>query len=282
MSQKDMGGHSGCQVILIEDNERIFVRKISKDTTYNERLKKQCDKQRNFKNQYLKCPRILEEGYTQEGLFFFDMDYIQGETLAEYLQKVDMSKLKDIVENVTAQFYSTESLQDVKVQQIFNDKIEQLKNDEKIKGSISAVEALNKLSNHTWEQFHQSNCHGDFTLENILVKNDELYLIDFLDSFYDSWLIDAGKLLQDVQTLWSYRHQKEMNPNLIVRLITFRDLLIQKVAGFDKNFVTEMYYALLLHLIRIYPYTKSEETFSFLDRKVDSILRKISDMEEGK
>ena len=280
MSQKSMGGHSGCQVILVEDNKKIFVRKISKNVEYNDRLKKQCEKQENYKNQYLKSPRILDEGYTKDGLYFFDMEYIQGESLAEYLQKVDVGKLKNIVEHITIQFCNKKEMMDSDVQHIFEEKIEQLKYDEKVKKHKIAIDALEILSVHKWGKFQQSSCHGDFTLENILVKNDELYLIDFLDSFYDSWLIDAGKLLQDVQTLWSYRYHEEMNLNLIVRLIIFRDLLIQKVREIDEDYVSEIYYALLLHLIRIYPYTDANETFAFLDKKVESVLKKIGGMGE--
>ena len=38
----NLGGHSGCQIYLIEDDDgKTFVRKISKDEDYNERLKAQ-------------------------------------------------------------------------------------------------------------------------------------------------------------------------------------------------------------------------------------------------
>ena len=63
-------------------------------------------------------------------------------------------------------------------------------------------EALDLLERHDWSNMTVSPCHGDLTLENIIVKDERLYLIDFLDSFFDSWFMDAGTLLQDVQVMW--------------------------------------------------------------------------------
>ena len=42
----------------------------------------------------------------------------------------------------------------------------------------------------------------------------------------------------------------------------------------------EVYYALLLKLIRIYPYTKDEKTYMFLNQKTQSVMNII--MEESK
>jgi hypothetical protein len=39
----------------------------------------------------------------------------------------------------------------------------------------------------------------------------------------------------------------------------------------------EVYYALLLKLIRIYPYTSDERTLSFLDEKVKSVMTIIEE-----
>lgn len=91
--------------------------------------------------------------------------------------------------------------------------------------------AIDMLDGHDWSKLTPSICHGDLTLENIIVKDDEVYLIDFLDSFYDSWFLDIGILLQDVQTMWSYRFQETIGMNTILRLMVFRDLLLEEVVG---------------------------------------------------
>ena len=63
----NLGGHSGCQIYLIEDDDgKTFVRKISKDEDYNERLKAQSEKQASFKGEPVKAPVVLKQGYTEE------------------------------------------------------------------------------------------------------------------------------------------------------------------------------------------------------------------------
>ena len=51
MNCYNLGGHSGCQIHLIEDDDgNVFVRKVSKDEAYNKRLEIQCEKQKDFKS----------------------------------------------------------------------------------------------------------------------------------------------------------------------------------------------------------------------------------------
>ena len=132
------------------------------------------------------------------------------------------------------------------------------------------------LAAHNWDKFCVTPCHGDMTLENIIIKDGRLYLIDFLDSFYDCWIMDAAALLQDVQVMWSYR-QARQDINTAIRLMIFRDIMIDMIrehAGED--FVQEIYYALLLKLLRIYPYTSDEFTLSFLDNRIEAVIKVIN------
>ena len=140
--------------------------------------------------------------------------------------------------------------------------------------------SLDLLEAHDWSKLTPSQCHGDMTLENIIVKNDQLYFIDFLDSFYDSWFLDIGTLLQDVQVMWSYRFQRNVSMNTVLRLIVFRDLLLDEIKKVNPDYVLEVYYSLLQKLIRIYPYTKDELTYRFLDEKTSLVLHNISTLEE--
>ena len=51
MSITNLGGHSGCKVLLCEEDDNgIFVRKISGDIDYNKRLEIQAKKQSEFKS----------------------------------------------------------------------------------------------------------------------------------------------------------------------------------------------------------------------------------------
>ena len=92
------------------------------------------------------------------------------------------------------------------------------------------------------------------TLENILITRDrKLYLIDFLDSFYNSWMIDVAKILQDVDLKWSYRNS-ETNQNLEIRLLIAKLSLTNEILrlpnGRDK--LNTIYHILLLNICKAF------------------------------
>ena len=284
MNKYDLGGHSGCQIYLVEEDDgRVFVRKISKDKAYNNRLRAQSEKQASFSGDPIKTPKVLNDGYTETGLYFFDMEYIQGVTLAEYIKTMEIGKIKGLVEIlVNSLVPKTQTIlsaeQKKSIVDIFSKKLSSLR---KVLAGNNEVanKALDLLDTHDWSKLIPSQCHGDMTLENIIIKNDQLYFIDFLDSFYDSWFMDIGTLLQDIQVMWSYRFQDEVSMNTVLRLIVFRDLLLDEIKKLDSSYVIEIYYSLLQKLIRIYPYTKDELTYQFLNEKTAIVLNTIKRLE---
>lgn len=287
MNSYNLGGHSGCQIYLIEDDDgNTFVRKISKDEDYNKRLKVQSEKQASFNGEPVKAPAVLNQGYTEEGLYFFDMEYVQGITLAEYIKTMEIGKVKGLVETLVSSIIPKRSITSVSeyksdVSQIFAKKMSGLRKTLSVHNNPVIDQSLALLEAHDWSKLTYSQCHGDMTLENIIVKNDKLYFIDFLDSFYDSWFLDIGTLLQDVQVMWSYRFQENVSMNTVLRLIVFRDLLIDEIKKVNPEYVIEIYYSLLQKLIRIYPYTKDELTYHFLNEKTSHVIEKIMKLEKA-
>lgn len=276
----DLEGHSGCKILLCEtDDNKTFIRKVSGNKEYNSRLKIQMEKQRSFRSGYIKTPGIYGSGITEEGLYYFDMEYIQGITLAEYMKRIEVGKERSLVEaivhNAIAKTSNSSSAEETKILA----KITSLKEELSSLNNEVIDTALNMLQLHSWKRFTRTACHGDLTLENIIVKGDQLYLIDFLDSFYDCWIMDLAALMQDVQTMWSYRYQNEIEINTLLRLLVFRDILMDEVRKIAPDEYIEIYYALLLKLIRIYPYTKDDRTYHFLNEKTASIIQIIR--EEG-
>lgn len=57
--------------------------------------------------------------------------------------------------------------------------------------------------------YPHSTCHGDFTLSNIIYnkRDRDLILIDFLDTYISSYLIDIAKIKQDLVHGWSFRRE---------------------------------------------------------------------------
>jgi len=274
MNIRSLGGHSGCRILLYEkDDNTTFVRKISGDRDYNDRLKIQAEKQVNYSNKHILVPDVLGKGMNEDGLFYFDMEYIQGITLAEYIKTIEVSRVRNIVHIIVDNIIDTQS-NNAADEIAFLDKIASLKNKLLSKNNCVINSAIEVLENHCWNMFKRTACHGDLTMENIIVKENQLYLIDFLDSFYDCWIMDISSLMQDVQTMWSYRNE-EIDNNTLIRLIVFRDILMDEVKKVSGDIYIEVYYALLLKLIRSYPYTKDEDTYCYLNEKTISVLNII-------
>ncbi len=55
----------------------------------------------------------------------------------------------------------------------------------------------------------------------------------------------------------------------------FKDILMDIVSKKVPEKYTELYYALLLKLIRIYPYAKDENTVEFLNEKTKLVMELI-------
>ena len=273
--QSRLIGHSGCDILLMEDaHKKLFVRKFSKDVGYNERLKRQCEKQKAFHGTLIRTPKVLSHGVTDGGLFYFDMEYIHGITLAEYIRKIDVNEISDIVDALTRQYepFTYAGFSDHST--AFHAKLDELR--DKIDAPLMC-NALDILTAYDWKNFPLTFCHGDLTLENIIICQGQFYFIDFLDSFFDCFILDVATLLQDAQCMWYYRFENDLDVNVKIRLIIFRDLLMDKMTDYGVSDM-DVRLALLLKLIRIYPYAADERTVAFLNANVERMIRSLENI----
>ncbi len=268
---KTLKGHSGCKIDLINKNNKTFVRKIASSTHYNLRLKKQCLRQSMLKtSESVKTPKIIATGL-KEGLFYFDMEFIPGKTLAEYSEHINKAEIKEYISRLFETLYISNEKYSSISQNIFLKKIISL--EYKLKNERNLDNAFQILKKFDWTVVPKTPCHGDLTFENIMVTSDKrIYLIDFLDSFYGSWMIDIAKLLQDIYTHWSWRNKK-MTMNIEYNLNLAQETLIKAILSTkngEKNLET-IYHLLLLNLIRIYPYIQDNKTYNFLNASVKKL-----------
>lgn len=280
---KNFIGHSGCLLKLIQaDNGKWYVRKISKDINYNKRLVAQMLKQENFENnsKEVYAPLIVKTE-NANNLFSFDMEYIDGQNMSHYIVAADLTAINLLIYkllNCLDITYDKSKDSD----RIFRYKISKLNFNN---GNESELfnEAFNKLNSFDWSNVHFGLCHGDLTLENILISNlGDIYLIDFLDSFFNSWMIDVAKILQDLELGWSYRFEPE-DTNRNIRLNSVKNRLINKILELKdgEEIVYTIYHLLLLNLIRIYPYTSESRTFDFLNKSTQKVINIINGLKKG-
>ena len=272
-------GFSGCAIMLVERvDDDAFVRKISHDPAYNERLIKQVEKQIGFRATSA-CQAIGVRGWgmLRSGLTYVDMAYVPGVTAAEALFGVKLADIPQWAALLLEIAIPTEIGPVTMVPpSVFIDKIRSVEQQLRHKQVMTPVidEALRRLLDYSWQEIPISACHGDLTLENVIVHDDQLYLFDFLDSFADSWFIDVAKLMQDLIAGWSYRHEV-IDRNLAIRLAALRHCLAARLEERYPGALASIHALYVLALIRILPYTTDLVERGFIDQRVAAALNVI-------
>lgn len=193
-------GHSGCDILLLNKNDIYFVRKISKDKNYNSRLEIQFKKQKEFWHSIIQTPKIYDSGYLDD-LFYFDMEYVNGVKFNDFIKVNNFNKTKYYFSVITDFIFSNIRDESLSFENVILNKINTIVNTNLIDNKV--IENLKIISN---KKIPSGYCHGDLTFENIIIANNSIYLIDFLDSFIDSPIIDISKLLQEFDMNWSNRN----------------------------------------------------------------------------
>jgi tRNA A-37 threonylcarbamoyl transferase component Bud32 len=247
-------GHSGCQLEVVVSAHKTFVKKVSKDILYNERFVSQIKKQVSFKDSLLKTPEVHQEYYSSEGLFTVVMEYVPGVTFNKYIETASVQDIIRIAD-VLAAYMATDS-NVIADNFLFEKKINELENNSLLINNRIFKNSLAILKKQSWSLPESGNCHGDLTFENIIIFNNSIYLIDFLDSFYSDWRIDLSKIYQDTIAGWSHRHE-QLNQDAILRIEIFHQALTKSLVanGMSLNDFKSIYYLLMLNLLRIVPYS---------------------------
>ncbi|HSQ97511.1 MAG TPA: hypothetical protein VLL98_02210 [Rickettsiales bacterium] len=279
---QNLKGYSGCILEKYEKNGNNFVRKISRDFNYNRRLKKQCLKQLNFKgNDYILTPKISNYGILNN-LFYFDMEYINAPLFYDVLFSMQDDEIEFYINILLKNLSINKIKKNTQQNFIFNKKINSMQNefDSRNLNNDLFNFSIEKLKNFDWTRIPNSDCHGDLTLQNILLKDDNIYVIDLLDSFYNSWMFDVSRILQDLELGWSYRF-KELNQKQKDKILFAKNILIKNISNI--NFSSEnslmlesIYYVLLNDITRIYSYAKDELTINFLNNALEKLINILS------
>lgn len=199
-------GLSGCKIELIDDH---VIRKSSSGISYNKRLLHQCDKQMFFSKKILKnihVPSVYD--VKKNDVCSFDMEYVTGYSFDQFFSFCSISDVNFVIESLIEYFdciFESSKMysEDESKEKIVN-KIDSLENKTQHKEYLSFLKAVvlaEKL------EIPKSFCHGDLTFTNIIFSNKRIYLIDFLDSFLDTPLVDFVKLKQDLFYFWSLNVQ---------------------------------------------------------------------------
>ena len=266
-------GYSGCKITI--SNGRVI--KSTNGSYPIGRLVKQANKQKKFaamKYDGVLIPEVLScESDSKD--CHITMEYFSCLNVIEYLNRAskgDLDKIsKTVCSFVESNINSSEMVELDKG--VIVDKFESVIN--KIPAASSVRVPFEEILNKQLQEKIKipiGPCHGDLTFSNILfsTNSNDIVLIDFLDSFLESPIMDIVKLRQDTRHGWSaFIYERDFDR---VKIDLSLEYLDRKIVKQFKDYNFYSYYDLFefVNLIRIFPYATGKKTRDFLMRKICS------------
>lgn len=259
-------GKSGCKIEVLNKDFNYVLRKTSKTIGENrrhvERVNKQIDFYKDNKFSDIKVPEVfyLFEG-DENTPAFVDMKYIAGKDSLSFLKYANYEEIdlfiKQICNYLDYRFKKSKDLvyeEDIEYIILKDNCVEKVKNKvlqiEKTLDFPRKNEILKVLHSLPIDTFYYGNCHGDFTLANMIHANGKLYIFDFLDMFVDSPMFDLLSIRQDTHHLWSCFIYGEYSCRAVELLSYIDDTLKKKYRIYIEN---KWYnYLSLMNYVRMY------------------------------
>jgi hypothetical protein len=115
-----------------------------------------------------------------------------------------------------------------------------------------------------------SFCHGDFTLENVLVNDQRIAIIDpnNKSNLFQSFVLDLGKMLQSTEA--GYHSRFQCNDGVSLRRHT--DVLLKRLT--KEGLLREARVACLSHIVRLRKYRPPEQTL-LVDQLLDQLTKNL-------
>lgn len=280
-----VSGNSGVNVSIVDSQNNIYIRKYTQDKSKHERLIKQAEKQKNFTTNVpnIKIPKIYSiekcdpKIYLKnknESILNVNMEYVYSYNFMEFFENVDKHDLDSFI-NCVIGFIEDEidrSNYEIVDKKVIISKIDEVYGKLVSNGVMCennndlVYRIVNKIKNIVSDLPDQivipvGICHGDFTYSNILFKGNDYYLIDFLDCYIESPIMDIVKIRQDSFFGWSnimYKESYDLN-----RITIINDYVDKRIdEHFSKYAWYKFYYNTfqIINMLRILPYCKKDDS----------------------
>ena len=115
-------------------------------------------------------------------------------------------------------------------------------------------------------------CHGDLSLSNMIVEEDQICLIDPIDAPIDTPIEDAAKLLLDLDTCWSLSRCSLRVDDVKVRIRCQHAAaeIRERMSYLCDPHTVEMFRRMCL--IRMAPYCQDAASLCFMKREIGALL----------
>lgn len=279
-----MQGHSGCVVRVVNHGGYVCIEKAAQDPAYNARLLKQFDKQRSAGESnnlpFVRIPKILEVS-SPDGLAAARMEYVYFLDSIDFFGTASTADIDRIVAMIVA--YIDREVEESPFTEVpretFGRKLDEISaalsahgHLERYRSHIAAMETA--LARGASVNIPVGRCHGDLTFSNVMIASDSsaIALIDFLDSFIESPLVDIAKVRQDSRFCWSLMMAARRNdPVRFQMVMRYVDSQIgAHYAGRDW-YAQNIDLVLALNMLRIAPYARRADVHDFLLDAISSL-----------
>jgi len=219
----------------------------------DDRLVLSAKKQNKFKSSFFKKPKVKK---INEDSFL--MEYIKGDSFSQFFTRATKRDLDGLISKIKG--YLNEiivSEMELPIDVIIN-KLNNINYD--------STYIIDKIKNKKTIKIKVGKCHGDLTFSNMIFAED-VYLIDFLDSYLESPTIDIVKLRQDTHLYWSLNMVDDIVDLTKIKLgLNYIDKFL--VEQFDIEDYTILQ---IVNLIRIKPYVKDEKINKWINDNLNKL-----------
>lgn len=286
----EVKGHSGCHIDVVrEDDGQLYVYKSTYESNYTERLTKQAEKQSKAampKLQNIRVPKVYKIEQNKGGVSV-KMDYVYSKNFVQFFEHAGFEQIDYLIDALKMYIDREveESLLSTVEKSIIYDKFEDVvKRISENSSLINDTEITNLLiqCRDIFAQLEElilpvGICHGDLTFSNILFNGNNYYLIDFLDSFIESPLIDIVKIRQDTAWLWSQLMYAKPYDEIRLK-IAFSKIDRSLNEYFSKRYDWyNKYYGImqLMNFLRILQYAHDKRIIEYLKQVINEQLEAI-------
>lgn len=282
----DIQGHSGCDISIVTEDNELHIHKSTHDAGYVPRLVNQANKQieaSRTEYQHIRVPKIFEVLQSPTDATI-KMEYIYSKNFVEYFESAGFEQIKYLI-GAIKYFIDLEinasSMQTVPAN-ILTDKMadvaSKVANNVHLKDDAEAQELVRRSSEVMDAvgdmEMPVGTCHGDLTFSNILFNGNNYYLIDFLDSFIESPLLDIVKIRQDTAYMWSTLMYHKPFDKVRLSIISEKiDSAIDEYFTGKYEWYRRYYMPLqLMNFLRILQYGHDEKVIAYLKRVISGQL----------
>ena len=279
-------GHSGCDIDVVREARDLFVYKSTHDVKYIPRLINQAKKQEqaaSYEYQHIRVPQIFDV-HSSDSMAFIKMEYVYSKNFIEYFEHAGFEQIKYLIKALEY-FIEKEiaaSQMTVIPQRVFTDKFFDVKKKTLGNSALNGDTEVTHILNESESIFSTidsmclpvGRCHGDLTFSNILFNGNNYYLIDFLDSFIESPMLDIVKLRQDTAYRWSQRMYIKSFDSVRLRIVSEKiDHDIDEYFKTHYGWYRDYYKPLqVMNFLRILQYAHEPRVIEYLKRVIISLL----------